>query len=40
MQIAEVINSRIEITGFSGVMASSEIEASCSSFSTEKYDDF
>lgn len=32
LQIAEVINSRIEITGFSGVMDSSE-------FSTEKYDD-
>jgi uncharacterized protein YlxP (DUF503 family) len=32
MQIAEVINSKIEITGFSGVMESSE-------FSTEKYDD-
>lgn len=40
LKIAEVIHSRIEITGFSGVMASSESEASCSSFSTEKYDDF
>ncbi len=40
MQITEVICSRIEITGFSGAMASSESEASCSSFSTEKYDDF
>ena len=33
MQVAEVINSRIEITGFSGAMDSSE-------FTTEKYDDF
>jgi uncharacterized protein YlxP (DUF503 family) len=32
LQIAEVINSRIEITGFSGVMDSS-------GFSMEKYDD-
>jgi hypothetical protein len=32
LQIAEIINSRIEITGFSGIMESSE-------FSTEKYDD-
>jgi len=32
LQIAEVIHSRIEITGFSGVTESSE-------FSTEKYDD-
>ena len=33
MQVAEVIQSRIEITGFSGVMDSSELIA-------EKYDDF
>jgi uncharacterized protein YlxP (DUF503 family) len=33
MKIAEVIHSRIEITGFSGAMDSSE-------FTTEKYDDF
>ncbi|MDO9558886.1 MAG: DUF503 domain-containing protein [Syntrophales bacterium] len=33
MQLAEVIHSRIEITGFSGAMDSSE-------FTTEKYDDF
>jgi hypothetical protein len=32
MQLAEVIHSRIEITGFSGAMESSE-------FTTEKYDD-
>lgn len=32
MQLAEVIHRRIEITGFSGAMDSSE-------FSTEKYDD-
>jgi hypothetical protein len=32
LQIAEVINSRIEITGFSEIMDSTE-------FSTEKYDD-
>jgi uncharacterized protein YlxP (DUF503 family) len=32
MQVAEVIHSRIEITGFSGVMGSPE-------FSAEKYDD-
>jgi len=33
MKIAEVIHSRIEITGFSGAMDFSE-------FTTEKYDDF
>jgi len=33
MQLAEVIHSKIEITGFSEVMDSSE-------FTTEKYDDF